>query len=93
MAQLPTRTSVMGRLPKAPQVPNGFAGLESCREGFSSSRLKCACSLQGGGLHAHFIRQEVILSTATSGPQKTSARKRAEKGALMTLIWGTLRTP
>ena len=31
----------------------------------------------------------VILSTATSGPKKTSARTRAEKGALMTLIWGT----
>ena len=49
--------------------------------------------MQGGGLHAHFSRQEVILSTATSGPQKTSARKRAEKGALMTLIWGTLAYP
>ena len=36
MAQLPTRTSVMGRLPKAPQVRNGFLGLESCRRGFSS---------------------------------------------------------
>ena len=47
MAQLPTLTSVMGRLPKAPQVPNGFAGLESCREGFSSSRLKCACRVVG----------------------------------------------
>ena len=43
MAQLPTLTSVMGRLPKAPQVPNGFRGLESCRRGFSSSRLKYAC--------------------------------------------------
>ena len=47
MAQLPTRTSVMGRLPKAPQVPNGFAGLESCRRGFSSSRLKYACRVVG----------------------------------------------
>ena len=49
--------------------------------------------MQGGGLHAYFIRQEVILSTATSGLAKTSARKRAEKGALMTLIWGTLAYP
>ena len=47
MAQLPTLTSVMGRLPKAPQVPNGFLGLESCRRGFSSSRLKCACRVVG----------------------------------------------
>ena len=47
MAQLPTLTSVMGRLPKAPQVPNGFRGLESCRRGFSSSRLKYACRVVG----------------------------------------------
>ena len=47
MAQLPTLTSVMGRVPKAPQVPNGFAGLESFREGFTSSRLKCACRVVG----------------------------------------------
>ena len=45
------------------------------------------------GLHVYIVGLEVILSTATSGPQKTSARKRAEKGTLMTLIWGTLRTP
>ena len=45
MAQLPTRTSVMGRLPKAPQVPNGFLGLESCRRGFSSRPSKYACTV------------------------------------------------
>jgi hypothetical protein len=47
MAQLPTRTSVMGRLPKAPQVRYGFAGLQSCRRGFSSSRLNCASRVVG----------------------------------------------
>ena len=45
MAQLPTRTSVMGRLPKAPQVRNGFLGLESCRRGFSSSPTNYACTV------------------------------------------------
>ena len=45
MAQLPTLTSVMGRLPKAPQVPNGFLGLESCRRGFSSSLTNYACTV------------------------------------------------
>ena len=45
MAQLPTLTSVMGRLPKAPQVPNGFEGLESCRRCFCSSPTKYACTV------------------------------------------------
>ena len=45
MAQLPTRTSVMGRLPKAPQVPNGLRRLESCRRGFSSSPRLYACTV------------------------------------------------
>ncbi len=45
MAQLPTLTSVMGRLPKAPQVRYGWAGLESCRRGFSSRPSKYACTV------------------------------------------------
>ena len=45
MAQLPTLTSVMGRLPKAPQVPNGLRRLESCRRGFSSRPSKYACTV------------------------------------------------
>ena len=39
MAQLPTLTSVMGRLPKAPQVRNGFLGLESCLDEVSLPAL------------------------------------------------------
>ena len=45
MAQLPTLTSVMGRLPKAPQVRNGLRRLESCRRGFTSCPRLSACTV------------------------------------------------
>ena len=66
MAQLPTLTSVMGRLPKAPQVPNGFLGLESCRRGFSSRPSKYACTI------VHCTATSLVTSLVTKGSLVTS---------------------
>ena len=93
MAQLPTRTSVMAH----GSPSEGSAGAQRfLGTGKLSTRFLFApveICMHRSALHALKRGQEVILSTATSGPHKPPARKRAKKGTLMTLIWGTLWTP